>query len=80
MKGWVGPFGPAGAVQAKVADAKMAEKLSFEASMGHSCGLHFRAAQHTRKHPSSRWAKPFLKDLPSQPWTLFTTVAAPDRI
>jgi len=80
IKGWVGPFGLAGAVQAKVADSTMAEKLSFDASMGHSCGLHFRAAPHLRKHPATRWAKPYLKDLPSQPWTLFTTVAAPDRL
>lgn len=80
VAGWVGPHGIAGAVQAKAGDARMAEKLSFYASMGHSCGLHFRAAAHLRKYPENRWAKPFLKDLPSRPWTLFTIVATPDRL
>ncbi len=80
IAGWVGPHAAAGAVQAKVADSKMAEDVSFDASMGHSCGLHFRASSFLRKHPASRWLRPHLKDLPSQPWTMFTTETGPDRL
>ncbi len=80
ISGWVGPHTPAGAVQSKVADSNMAESLSFDAAMGHSCGLHFRASPHMRKHPGSRWLRPHLKDLPSQPWTMFTTETGPDRL
>jgi hypothetical protein len=80
VPGWVGPHAPAGAVQAKVADSKMAGELSFDAAMGHSCGLSFRASAFLRKNRQSRWLRPYLKDLPSQPWTMFTTETGPDRL
>ena len=66
------PYGPAGTVQAKVADAAMAKRMSFEAAMGHPCGLDFRAAAHLAKHPEHAWTKPLLRDLVAQPWTAFT--------
>jgi hypothetical protein len=71
LKPWQPEFGPAGAVQAKVADARMAEQLSLTAAMGHSCGLHFKAAGHLGKHPQFGWLKPLLRDLDSHPWTVF---------
>jgi hypothetical protein len=80
LPGWVGPYAPAGAVQAKVADAKMAEQMRLEASMGHSCGLHFRASAFLRRRPAYRPLRPHLKDLPGQPWTMFTTATSPDRL
>ena len=70
-KPWQPEYGPAGAVQSKVADAAMAERMSFAASMGHSCGMHFKAAEHLRKHPEFAWQKPLLRDLDSHPWTVF---------
>jgi len=45
-KPWEPPFGPAGATQAKVTDATMAEAMSLSAAMGHACGIGFKAAQH----------------------------------
>ena len=69
---WQPPFGPAGTVQSKVADAAMAEKLSFIASMGHACGIDFKAAEHLRRHPEFSWLKEQLRDLPSQPWATFS--------
>src|ERR1039458_10062423 len=45
---WVGPYGPVGAVQSKVSDAAMAEAMTLQASLGHSCGLGFKAAEHLR--------------------------------
>jgi len=71
MKPWQAEFGPAGAVQAKAADARMIRAMELEAAMGHSCGLGFRAEEHLRKHPQFGWMKPLLRDLPSHPWTRF---------
>ena len=70
-KPWQPPFGPAGAVQNKVADATMAEQMSLAASMGHSCGIHFKAARHLKEHPEFAWQKATLRDLDSHPWTVF---------
>jgi hypothetical protein len=72
MKSWQEPYGPAGAVQAKVTDSTMAGQMSFVASMGHSCGIDFKAAEHLAKHPQFDWQKPYLKDLDSHPWTEFS--------
>ena len=72
MGDWFGPYGPAGTVQAKAADAAMAKRMSFEAAIGHPCGLDFRAAAHLEKHPEHAWTKPLLRDLVAQPWTAFT--------
>jgi Phospholipase B len=72
MKGWQEPYGIAGTVQAKVADAAMAEQMSFLAAMGHPCGVDFKAAAHLRLHPQFNWQKGHLQDLDSRLWTLFT--------
>ena len=68
---WQKPYGTAGAVQNKVADAAMAEQMSLSASMGHSCGIHFKAAKHLEAHPEFSWEQGVLKDLDSHKWTLF---------
>jgi hypothetical protein len=68
---WVGPYAPAGAVQAKATDAAMAAKMEFTAAMGHSCGLHFLAGPHLAAHPEYLWQKPYLRDLRAHPWTEF---------
>jgi hypothetical protein len=39
--------------------------------MGHSCGIHFKAADHLKLHPEFTWQKAFLRDLDSHPWTDF---------
>ncbi|MCS7315938.1 MAG: C45 family peptidase [Bryobacterales bacterium] len=76
LQPWQPPFAPAGAVQAKVADAAMAERMSFVAAMGHSCGRDFLAAEHLKRHPQFEWQKPFLRDLRSHPWTEFSALRA----
>jgi hypothetical protein len=68
---WQPPFGIAGAVQNKIADAAMAARMSLTAAAGHACGMHFRAADHLKAHPEFNWQKEYLKDMPSYPWTLF---------
>jgi hypothetical protein len=71
--GWQPPYGIAGAVQNKVADAAMAERMSFAAAAGHACGIGFKAAEHLKAHPEFAWQKEFLRDMPARPWTVFTT-------
>jgi hypothetical protein len=68
---WQPPYGIAGTVQAKVTDAAGAEKMTLAASLGHSCGIHFKAAEHLKKHPEFGWQKDILRDMPSRPWTPF---------
>jgi len=69
---WVGPYSPTGAVQSKVSDSAMAEAMTLRASLGHSCGIGFKAAPHLRKHAEFAWERPVLRDMPSRPWTTFT--------
>jgi hypothetical protein len=49
----------------------MAERMSLVAAMGHSCGIHFKAAPHLRAHPEFAWQKHYLRDLIAHPWTEF---------
>jgi hypothetical protein len=69
---WQPAFGTAGAVQAKVADAAMIERMSLIAAAGHSCGINFDASDHFAKHPEFEWQRAYLKDIKSQPWTTFS--------
>lgn len=69
---WESPYGPAGAVQNKVADAAMAGRMSFTAAAGHACGIKFKAGEHLRKHSEFSWEKPLLRDLDAYPWTTFS--------
>lgn len=71
MGRWQPPFGPAGAVQSKVTDARASERMSLTAAMGHACGLHFSAAAHLRRHPQFAHLRPYLRDVRSRPWTTF---------
>ncbi len=71
MKPWQDEYGPAGTVQAKVTDAGMAARMELAAASGHPCGLDFHAAAHLAAHPEFAWQKALLRDLPSQPWTVF---------
>ena len=70
LKGWQDPYGPAGVAQAKVADSKMAEKLSFVAGMGHPCGVEFHAAEFLKAHKQYAWQSSLLRDLKANPWTV----------
>jgi hypothetical protein len=71
MKPWQPEYGPAGAVQAKVTDAAMAARMALRASMGHSCGIHFKAAPFLKTRPEFAWQRPYLRDMDSRPWTEF---------
>lgn len=70
-KPWQPPYGLAGAVQNKAADATLVKQMAFTAAMGHSCGIDFHAAEFLKKHPEFAWEKDILRDLPARPWTTF---------
>ena len=69
---WQPPFGIAGAVQNKAADASLTAEMSFVAAAGHACGLDFKAADHVRAHPEYSWQKPLLRDMNAHPWATFS--------
>ncbi len=70
-KDWMPPYGPAGAVQNKVADSAMMKRMSLSASAGHCCGIDFKAAELLRQHSDFSWQAPLLHDMDSEPWTSF---------
>lgn len=76
MKGWQNAYGPAGAVEAKVADSAMAEKMSFAAGAGHPCGVEFHAKEFLQAHKEYAWQSSELEDLKVNPWIV---VAAAER-
>jgi hypothetical protein len=59
-------------VISKVSDAAMAEKLTLVAAAGHACGIHFKAAEHLKKHPEFAWQKEYLRDMNSHAWATFS--------
>ena len=76
LKPWQDPYGPAGAVEAKVADAGMAERMSFTAGSGHPCGTEFHAAEFLKAHPEYAWQAPLLQDLKANPWIVVSAKTA----
>jgi hypothetical protein len=69
---WQPPFGIAGAVQNKAADATMVTQMSFAAAAGHACGKSFKAQEHLREHPEFGWEQGLLRDMDAYPWTTFS--------
>lgn len=69
---WQPPYGTAGAVQNKVADAAMISKMSFVAAAGHACGKNFKAAEHLTAHPELSWQRSLQRDMDAHPWTTFS--------
>ena len=65
------PYQPAGAVDGKVTDSNLAQNLSFWARWGSSSGMPFDAEAFLAKHPQYDYLDGYLKDRPTQPWTLF---------
>ncbi len=66
-----GPYYPMGTVQGKVTTAALAHDMKFWARMGHPCGEDFIASTFLTEHPEYQWQEPYLKDMKSNPWTLF---------
>jgi hypothetical protein len=71
-EGWQPPYGIAGAVQNKAADASLAAEMSFTAAAGHACGIDFKATEHLHAHPEFSWEQSLQRDMNSRPWTTFS--------
>ena len=67
------PFQPKGAVDGKVMNSKMAKEMTFWARWGNSSGMPFDAKEFLEEHIQWRYLDGYLKDRPSQPWTLFSS-------
>jgi hypothetical protein len=65
------PFQPRGTVDGKVTDSDMAKALSFWARWGNSSGMPFDAKKFLEEQIQWSHLEGYLKDRPSQPWTLF---------
>jgi hypothetical protein len=68
---WAKPFYPAGALDGKVVDARMAHQMTFWAKWGSSCDIPFDAEKFLREHRQYDHLKGYLKSRPAQPWTVF---------
>ncbi len=73
------PYQPRGAVDGKVADSELAKEFKFWARWGNSSGLPFEAEEFLARHIQWGHLKGYLKDRPSQPWTLFKAGQSPDE-
>ncbi len=69
------PYAPQGAVDGKVMDSHLAADLSFWARWGNSSGMPFDADDFLAEHPQWSHLDGYLKDRPTQPWTLFAAGA-----
>jgi len=67
----VKPYNPFGAVEGKVMDTRMAERMSFVARIGHPCGTDFKSQPFLDEHPDYRWQAPVLEDMNAGPWTAY---------
>ena len=65
------PFQPRGAVDGSVIDATMAKNMSFDMRFGNTCGMPFVVKAFCDKHRQWKYLEPYLKDRPTQPWTVF---------
>jgi len=65
------PFQPRGAVDGAVIDSNMAKKMMFEMRFGSSCGTPFVSKAFCEEHKQWSHLLPYLKDRPTQPWTVF---------
>ncbi len=76
QRGWpeweCGPNYPAGTVDGKTTSTSLALQGSTWACWGKPCGTDFHAREFLALHPEYSWTQPYLRDLISYPWTLFS--------
>lgn len=65
------PFRPSGAFDGKVTCSELAKDFSFWARFGRACGEPFYAEEFLDRNPQWDWLRGYLKDRPSEVWTLF---------
>lgn len=68
---WNIPFYPAGSCDAKAAGPDDVKDMKMWGRYGRADGVEFDAEQFMDDHPLWKWMDGYLKDRPTQPWTLF---------
>jgi len=69
--GW-GPNSPAGTIDGKATDSELNSKMQMWVRWGHPCGTDYYAKPHLDKFPDYKEQEPQLRDMPGNPWVLFT--------
>jgi hypothetical protein len=64
-------YNPHGAVDGKVTDSELAGEWTLSLRFGNSSGLPFDAEEYLAAQPQFDYLEGYLKDRPTQPWTLF---------
>jgi hypothetical protein len=67
------PYAPHGAVDGIVCDSSLAKNMSFIARFGNSCGIPFDKDKFCKEHIQYQNFCKYLKDRPTQSWTLFSS-------
>ncbi len=67
------PYEPFGAVQAKVTDSELTAKMELIAHLGHPDGQSFYVKPFLAAHPQYDWERSILGNMPSYPWTEFSS-------
>lgn len=73
------PYAPHGAVDGIVCNSELAKKMSFIGRFGNSCGIPFDKNKFCLEHIQYHNFCNYLKDRPSQPWTLFSSKIQLDK-
>lgn len=73
------PYAPHGAVDGIVCNSELARKMSFIGRFGNSCGIPFDKNKFCSEHIQYHNFCNYLKDRPSQPWTLFSSKIQLDK-
>jgi hypothetical protein len=68
-------FYPGGASNSKATDSQLASQMKMWAAVGHACGTDFKLDAFLKAHPEYEWQREIAGDLPSGPWTIFSTTA-----
>jgi hypothetical protein len=64
------PFYPHGAIDGKVVNTEMAQRMTFLGKFGASCNRAFHVKSYLEKHPEYHEWREYLSDLPNQRWTV----------
>jgi len=66
------PFQPRGAIDGNVCTSELAKNMSFVLRYGNSCGIPFYKDTFCNENIQWEYLRPYLRDRPTQPWTLFS--------
>jgi len=71
VAGWDTPFTPAGSVDSKVVDSRMAKQMTIAVRWGSADGMSFDANAFLNANPQYSWQAGLMRSRPSEPWVEF---------